>query len=1029
MKMKKQFIFLLSFVLFFAVQSITAQKISVNGMVVDKTGLPIAGVNIVEKDTENSVSSGFDGKFAIKVSKGDAVLVASYIGFTKRNVYLDGKTEVKVTLQEEASNLQEVVVVGYGTQKKKDLTGAIVTANLKMSAEAPNTNILQALQGSMPGVVIGQTNQAGADPTIQIRGRNSLSGNTGVLIVLDGAIYRGQLTDINPGDIQSVDILKDPSSKAIYGAQASNGIIMVTTKKGKKGSKTTVDYSTFYAVQSPIKRRQVLDRAGFIEASRNFNYKDVGFLAPEYTTPNPTYDYINNSGGSFAPLLIDSYNAGTDYDWYKGGSNNTMYTLDHQVSIKGSSETTTFFVSGGYTEQLGWIINDNYKRTSFRVNFDTKVNSWLTVGTNTFASFSDRSGASPSLAELTIISPLAAPRDTNGVLIVNPTGTALVNPFLQTAQDDLNKQNNISSLVYASIDIPKVKGLNFRVNYSNNYRWNKFYYSSIYNSGVAEKKDNDTWDTTLDNILTYDRRFGKHGVKATLVYGTNKVQFNSTTAKATVFSDLSLSYNSLEQGIIPFVSSEAWEESFLSQTARVNYDYDGKYFFNASVRRDGYSGFSEQNKFGVFPSFGLGWAINKETFLQDYTKIDQLKLRFSYGVNGNTTSRYSSLNRFSAEAGSQYLFGDNGTTVNGIFPSSLGNPNLVWEQTEGLNLGLDYGFFGNFISGTIDVYRSKTKDLLWNLPLTSITGFTSIRSNVGGLENSGIEATINFSPLRSKDWNWTFGVNFSKNLNEVTSLFGKDLNADGKEDDLVPSGGNGSGGLFIGEPIGTVFMYESDGIYQLNDIIPAGYQPGSYRIKDLNDDGKIDVNDRKIIGHTEPDYQIGITNSLDYKNLSFKFTVNSVQGGIGVNDPWVTAGGQTGVYSTISNNVVNNRYADIDYWTPSNAGAEYNMPGTTTGNIQYSPWKDKSFVRLQDISFAYSFNKELLTKIGFNSMKFYISGKNLLTLTNWDGWDPETSQGLAIPNTNTTNRSKEEVLASSGLPVLKSVSFGLDLSF
>lgn len=1027
--MKKQFTFLISFAMLLVTQLMSAQSSAVSGIIVDQSGKTIPGANVLEKGTKNSTAADFDGKYTIKVSGPKAVLVFSAIGFVSNQITVGSKKSVNTTLQDEVSSLKEVVVVGYGTAKKKDLTGSIASGNLKQFQEAPNTNILQSL-GSLPGVVIGQSNQAGTDPTIRIRGQNTLSGNTGILIVLDGAVYRGKFTDINPKDVQSVDILKDPSSKAIYGAQAANGVMMITTKKGKKGSKTVIDYSTFYSINDPVKNRRVLNRVQFEDMARTANYNIgavQGYLAPDYTQPNPAWNYINNSGGAFIPTFVDSWNAGTDYDWYGDATNNSMYTLDHNVSLRGSTESTTFFLSAGLTDQLGWVINDNYARKSIRVNIENKPKEWLTIGVNAFGAFSDRSGVSPDLVSLSVMHPGASPYGVDGKYLLNPTGGSTINPFLQVTQDNLDHQNNASLLLYAAADIPGVKGLNYRVNYSNNYRWNQFYNSSIYNTGSASKVNQATLDTSLDNILSYNRRFGaddKHGINITGVLGANSVQYEGTTAAARQFSNLALSYNSLEQGnpLFSSVSSDAYAEDFLSQTGRAVYDYNGKYFVNGSIRRDGYSGFSANNKWGVFPSFGLGWNITKENFLANAKKIDLLKLRFSYGENGNTTSRYSSLARFSASAASQYVFGDGGTTVIGIAPSTLANPDLGWETTIGYNAGFDFGFFDNRITGTVDAYQSNTKDLLWDLPLPTITGFYSIKQNVGGIENKGIEVALNFNLIRTKDWDWTFGVNYGKNENKVTSLFGKDIDGNGVEDDLYPTNNDGSGGLFIGRPIGTIYQYVEDGLYQIGDVVPTGFNVGGWKIKDIagnpdgTPDGKITAADRTFIGSTQPNFQVGFSNNLRWKNFSLKFFINSVQGGIGANNPWAGAAGGNGAYGTISNIVNNNRYNDIDSWSPSNTGAEFAMAGSQTGGVNFTPYRDRSFIRLNDISFTYDMDNDLISKTPFASIKLFVSGKNLYTFTKWKGWDPETGQGLIA-------------IANNGLPVMKAISFGLDLSF
>jgi TonB-linked SusC/RagA family outer membrane protein len=1011
--------FLFALVLFS--HKMVGQNQNVVGTITDSQNTALPGVSIVEKGTSNGVSSDFDGKYTINVSGPSAVLVFSSIGFAEQEIRVGQSSKINILLAEDSAVLDEVVVVGYGTQRRQDLTGAIVSADLKQFQESPNTNILQALQGSLPGITIGQTTTAGAEPSIQIRGQSTLGGNQSPLIVVDGAIYRGRLSDLNPKDIKSVDVLKDPSSKAIYGAQAANGIVIVTTKTAKTGQKPIVNYSTFYAIQNPTNSRRTLNRDEYLEAARDVDWQN-GYSAPNFTTINPAWSIGNDT--AFFPPLVEGLANGTDFDWFNALTN-PGFIKDHQLSISGSSEKTSYYLSAGLTDQEGWVINDNFKRQTVRLNMDTKVTDWLTVGANIFGAFSDFSGQSPSLPSIPPMSPLTQPRDGNGDLIINPLGTFLVNPFLQTTADDRDNQNNISALFYASIKVPQIPGLNFRVNYSNNYRWSLRGNSNTFGAGLtgsAFKSNSSTHDVLLDNILTYDIRLGaeeQHGLKATLVAGFNTIESESTSANASGFSNLNLSFNSLEQGIIPRTSSSAWEENYNNQTARINYDFKSKYLLNASIRRDGFSGFAANNKIAYFPSVGFGWILSEEGFLKNATAIDILKFRGSYGSNGNLTARYSSLARLEAGADSQYLFGDGGTTVVGQTLSSLANNSLSWEKTNGVNLGLEFGFLKNKISGSIDYYSSTTNDLLFNVRLPQITGFRQIISNVGEIRNNGIEVVLDFNPIRTDNFNWDFGLNFARNDNKIIALTGQDNDGDGIEDDLVASG------LFIGESIGSIFSYTIDGIYQIGDTdIPTGYAPGQYRIRDLNGDGNITPeDDRSIIGREEPAYQFGIKNSMTYKNFTFNFFVNSIQGGndgyIRSNDPWSDANGS---YGTLTLAQSSNRFSDINYWTPRNPNAEYVVPGISVP-IPATPFQDRSFIRLQDISLSYNLDSAILKKIGFQNFKLFVSGKNLITITNWDGWDPETGLGLQASFRNPNGS------IAGGLPAMKSYTLGLDISF
>ena len=1012
---KKSILSLVGFLLLLQLMSAQSQQVSGTIATMDDVSLP--GVNIIEKGTTNGVVSDFDGNYTITVTNANAILIFSSIGFVSQEITVSGRTTINLVMEEDIQSLDEVVLIGYGTQRKQDLTGAIVSADLEQFQEAPNTSVLQSLQGSLPGITIGQTSTAGAEPNIQIRGQSTLNGNQSPLIVLDGVIYRGRLTDLNPKDIESVDVLKDPSSKAIYGAQAANGIVIVSTKKGKTAQKPVFNYSTFYAVQSPTNNRRTMNREEYLRAARDLDWEN-GFLGPDFIQENP--DWTLEDDTFFLPPQLEGLANGTDFDWFDEATN-PGYTMDHQLSVRGSSETTSYYISGGLTKQVGWMLNDNFDRQTVRVNIDTKLTDWLTIGANTFGSFSDFSGVSPDIVSLALMSPLVTPRDADGEFIINPLADLRVNPFLQSQQDDRDNLNNISAIFYASIDVPQIPGLNFRINYSNNYRWTLRGNSDIYGAGLtgtAFKQTNSTHDVLLDNILTYEKRFGKnqdHKLKATLVAGFNTIDFEQTRAQGTNFSNLALSYNSLEQAVIQQNFSDAWEERFTAQTGRINYDYKGKYLVNASLRRDAFSGFSENNKSALFPSVGLGWVMSNEGFLNTSKTINLLKFRGSFGSNGNLTDRYSSLSRITAPGSSRYVFGDGGSTINGQTVASLANTDLKWERTDGINIGVDFGLFQNRISGSIDYYRSTTNDLLWDFILPELSGFNRIRANIGEIENTGLEFVLNFSPVRSTNFSWDFGVNFATNQNQIKSLLGEDRDGDGREDDLIANG------LFIGESIGTVFDYEVDGLYQIGDTdIPDGWQPGFQRLVDLDgEDGITPEGDRRILGREEPAYQFGITNSLVYKNFSFKFFINSIQGGrdgyLGRNDPWTRG------FQTPGNAQNNNKFADVDFWTPSNPNATYRRPDLV-GPVTARRFFDRSFIRLQDISLAYTLPEKVLESMGFQSLKLFLSGKNLITLTDWEGWDPETGQGLDF-----SARQNNETIEF--LPVMQSITFGLDLSF
>ena len=982
----------------------------VKGVVTDEGGNPLIGVTVtVKSDPMIGTVTDVNGNYKITVPDENDILVFSYIGYTTGEEQVNGRAIIDFTMGEDITQLGEIVVIGYGTQRKRDLTGSVVSADLKTFQESPNTNILQSLSGSVAGVDIGQVTTAGSEPSIRVRGRSTLNGNQQPLVVLDGVVYRGRLTDLNPKDIQSVDILKDPSSKAIYGAQAANGVLLVSTKMGRKAQKPQVSYSGYYATQTPSNELKPLDRQGYLKAARDVDWEN-GYQGPGFTQENP--DWSPESNVPFFPALLEGFQNGTDFSWYDDVTD-PGYITDHHLGVRGGSEKTSYYISGGLTRQKGWMLNDEYDRKTARVNIDTDINEWLTFGVRTFGSFSDLSGESPILATISPMSPLATPRDENGELIVNPLSNNILNPFLQSASEDKDLQNNISGLFYASVDIPWVKGLNYRANFSNNYRWNFRGNSNIFGAGIsgsAFKETSSVYDVTFDNIITYDKRFGNddHGLKLTLVAGLNEVEFERTLAEGSGFSNLDLSYNSLEQAVIQEISSEAWEESYMYQMARLNYDFLGKYLLTATLRRDGYSGFARNNKIALFPSVGIGWVLSEERFLAKSPVINFLKFRASYGSNGNLTGRYSSLARLNAPESSRYLFGDGGSTVNGQTVTSLANPDLTWEKTNGINVAVDFGLLGNRVYGSIDYYQSTTTDLLWDFVLPQITGFNSIRSNIGEIANFGLEIELNAIPVTSASFNWEVGVNFFTNRNEIRELLGVDSDGDGREDDLVANN------LFIGESIGSVYHYVIDRIWQISDgdEIPDGWVPGTHKLVDLDGDGTFTPEgDRQIIGRTEPAYSFGIRNAVSYKNFELKFFIKSVQGVkdgyLGINNPW------SGPYQTPGNAQNNNWYSEVDYWSPDNPGATFRRPGLEAP-IPSRRYFDRSFVRLQDISLSYNFDETVTEKIGIQGLKLFVSGKNLVTLTDWEGWDPETGQGLGPTDV--------------ALPVMKGFAFGLDIS-
>lgn len=911
---------------------------------------------------------------------------------------VSGKRNITIRLTEDTQALDEVVVVGYGTMKKSDLTGAVISANLKDFEKAPNTNILQSLQGTVPGLNIGQVTSAGSTPDISIRGTNTLSGNKSVLIVLDGIIYTGSLSSLNPNDIESIDVLKGASATAVYGAQAANGVLLITTKRGKAG-KTRINVSSSYTTSNPTKDLRPMNRNEYLSYLREFWY-DESYIGPDYTTPNPDFrvaDYIQD-----VPMLDNDQPDGLapyDYDWWGEGTQNG-HILENRIDISGGNDNVSYLLSYSHTDQEGFIKNDIFKRNSIRVNVDLHPYKWLKTGIQSFASFVNQDGAEPSVSGLMMQSPLIQPYDENGDIVPYPFNTLDTNPFMGSNVKDKERHNYFFVNLYAEIQLP-IKGLTYRLNYGNNYRIDNHFYASEYGaslSGEAYKQHTEYYDYTIDNILNYQGEFGDHGITATFLYGASERKNNYTNADSQNFSRLTLGYNKLELGKNQYTYSTAWNEALLYQMARINYKYKDRYLLTATVRRDGFSGFASNHKFAIFPSVALAWNMTQEPWFKiDW--INWLKLRGEWGISGNQTSRYKSLSRVDSNAA--YVFGDGGTTEMGQMISTMSNPDLKWEKTTGINIGLDFAVLNNRITGTLEFYTNTTKDLLYDLAIPTMTGFKSVSSNVGKIRNKGFEFNITSHNIINKDFEWDTTINFSTNSNEIVTLTGQDLDGDGKEDDLIASN------LFIGESISSIYGYEIDGIWQLDDDIPTGYHPGNYRVVDTNHDGEITVDDRVILGKEDPAYRFGILNKFRYKDFTLSFFINSVQGG---KNGYLGSNSQT-VTRSNGNNLRWNRASELaaDYWSPTNPDATYSR-SIQAAAISPTLYMDRSFVRLQDISLGYNLPKNWLNAIGIENINIYVSGKNLLTFTKWKGWDPEANQGYY------------------GRPVLKSWSFGFNIT-
>ena len=990
-----------------SISNFTGQQTkTVTGKVSDTSGAPLPGVTVLVKGTTQGIITDFDGKYSLTNVPADATLVFSFVGMKSQEMAVTGKSSINVTMSEETIGLEEVVAIGYGTAKKSDLTGSVVSIDMTKKQMAANVDLSQALQGYVPGVNVGGVAKAGESASISIRGQTSLSANDNPLIVLDGIIYNGALTDIDVSDIEKIDILKDASAAAVYGSRSANGVVIITTKKGKS-EKPLFNFNMYYGMQemAPSPMANLMNGDQYAIRLVDYYYY-LQKLLPWYKTKptsadarpvRPDITDRNLVSKSLRSLEEQqNYLNGYEVDWLDRVVSRAPIQ-SYNLSVSGKTDRTNYYLSGSYVRQEGIVQNDNFDRVTIRANFENKITDWFKLGMNTSLSRLDYSGLYNNNSTVTFdgftnpaamtdvlrASPLASVYDANGNYPIFLAGESYQkHPLLNQYIDDLDVANAVFLVLSAKVDIPFVKGLSYELSYSktyNNHKQNDFFPTTTYEgttfNNYATKNYTEEDDWLVNNIISYSRVFKeKHSVNATLLYSGEKRQSETSNMVAYGFQNPILKYNAMQLGKNQLMNSNAWEEASISYMARVNYAYNNRYMLTATYRRDGFSGFGKNNKWASFPSVSLGWIASEESFLQEISWLDYLKLRLSYGENGNQgIGRYSSLSRVTSTA---YAFGN--ITAVGVFPETLGNANLSWESTASTNLGLDFKILDQRISAELDAYRAVTSDVLVKRSLPQTTGYDNVWTNIGGIENNGIELGLTTVNIKKPSFNWESRFVFSLNRDKITKLYGGN-----SDKDLGNS-------WFVGKPISARYDYVVEGVWQEEDLfngtIYPNYYPGMYKLRSLNGDNVIDpTNDRKIVGYSAPNYRFSINNTLSYKNFTLSFFINSIQGGnnyyIANNYGAIVAGGTDFEYRA-------NRPASYPYWRPDHP--VNNVPAMYYSSPQgHGVYENKSFVRLQDVSLSYDFSKRSLGKLGLNSLQVYLSGKNLHTWTKWSGWDPE----------------------------------------
>ncbi|GEO03724.1 SusC/RagA family TonB-linked outer membrane protein [Adhaeribacter aerolatus] len=941
---------------------------TVQGKVTSEAGETLIGVTVVVKGTTIGTSTDASGNYTIEVPDNGGILVFSYIGFITKEVMVGNATILNVTMVPDAKALEEVVVVGYGTQKKSDITGAVASIPKERLEMVPNLNVAQAIQGAIPGVVV-QTTSAGASPnqSIMVRGRNSITANNDPLIVVDGVPYGGQLNDINPNDIQGIEILKDASSAAIYGSRGANGVILITTKEGVKG-KPTFSYNGKYSIMGLTNLPDVMDGGEF--------YKFKMDRRPQHMTE---YEKAN-------------FEAGKWIDWYdlalrKGASQ------DHNIAMSGSTENVKYYLSGGVIDVRGLAVKDDFLRATSRINLDVKFTNWLSVGTRTQLSLTDQSGIPANFDDILKGNPLTTPFNEDGTLTIFPWpgNEDHVNALENTVWNNTSKSYQVITNNFALINFPFIPGLSYRLNSGIRMTLDDdaTYIGRNSTTGFKERGRSETKraifnNTILENILSYSKEFGKHNIFATSVFSFEKNTFNATLINAQGFPHDILTNFSVREAKLIEPNYLYNSTHLISQMLRVNYSFASRYLLTLTARRDGYSGFGSNSKWGTFPSVAVGWNLNEEAFFPWKDFFSNLKLRASWGLNGNqAVGAYQSISRLST-----LNMVDAKETVAGYEPSVLGQENLGWESSRTINLGLDFGLLQNRLSGDVNFFKTNTTDLLLKRTISGVHGITSITQNIGETQNTGLELSLNSKNIQTSNFRWHTNGNVSYIKNKIVSLYGQ-LNEQGQEIDDVANA------WFIGQPIAVNYGFEWLGTWQKEEETEAAAwksQPGFVKLKDVNGDGVLDGRDRTILGQRDPKLLWGLTNSLTYKNFTLNVFVHGVHGVTKQN----TLMSDRGTQNEIRRNTIVK-----DWWTPNNPTNNWVMNNADaeimSGQVGVY-YQNASFIRIKDVSLSYDLPKNFIGKIRLNGVRVFATGRNLYTITKWtNGTDPELNDQNNIP--------------------------------
>ena len=988
------------------------------GQVSDSQG-PLIGATVMEKGTNNGTVTDFDGNFSLNVKPG-ATLVISYVGYVSQEIKTGDN--VHVNLKEDGHVVNEVVVIGYGTQRREAVTGSVANIGGEKLNQIAATNAAQALQGRVAGVMMTQTStKPGDEMQIRIRGQRSLSASNDPLIVLDGIPFMGQLSDINPADIKSMDILKDASATAIYGSRGANGVIIITTVKGAQGSPAKVTYNGYISFKKIFKKYPMMD--------------------------GPTFSKFRQYVGKYQNSLGESDNTNTDWQdlYYKTG-----VSYNHDVSVAGGTNGGSYSFGAGYYHDESVVPTEGYDRVSVRGNFDQQVGKWFRFGLSTNNSYRKKQGVN-DMGNVLIMSPLTSPYDADGNIkryIAMPADDKAV-VTRETVERDkdvwLSENKGIGSYntLFGEVKCPWVEGLSYRINIGLNFRSSK--QGSFTGTGVNNKDANavnsgsvyedQTRNWAVENLLTYDRIFAeKHSLNVVAMYSAEQTTYEQTGGSAQGIPADYFQYYALDKatGQSNLTGYNYWQSGLSSWMARAMYSYDNKYMVSVAVRSDGSSRLAPGHKWHTYPAVSAGWNIARESFMEKATWLDNLKLRVGYGETSNQAiNPYSTLGGLAIR---NYNFG-NGTNYNaGYYVNSLPNPELGWEYSKTWNFGLDFSLFNGRLSGSFEYYIQKTNDILLDVTLPSTSGVSSYTGNIGNTENKGWEFTLNGIIIDNKNgWNWEAGINLYQNRNKLVAL------ESGRKEDEANR-------WFVGHPIDVIYDYEYVGLYQAGEeaalnILEPGGNIGMIKVKytgDYDANGlptrQIGPEDRQIMS-MEPDLVGGFNTTVGYKGFDL-----TVIGAFQIGGKLISAIHSSSGYLNQLTSRVNN--IDVDYWTENNTGAKYPKPGGIQNgdNPKYGStlgYFNAGYLKFRAITLGYNFDSLKAVKdLGISRLRLYATVQNPFVLfspyNNESGLDPETNswanQNTAVAVDGYTGKHKMPIVGYN-TPATRNFIFGLNVTF